>query len=63
MEAFPARQAPQSATRLLGGLTLHWADKPDGRNRQIQMQATSRWATSRRWRGLCTTRVGNAPSS
>jgi hypothetical protein len=41
LEAFATRQPPRSATQLLDRLTLHWADKPGGRTRQIQMQATS----------------------
>lgn len=46
VEAFGARQPPRSATQRLDRLTLHWADKPGGRTRQIQMPATSallRW--------------------
>jgi len=49
LEAFATRQPPRSATQLLDRLTLHWADKPGGRTRQIQMQATSallRWAVA-----------------
>jgi len=49
LDAFVSRQPPQSATQLLDRLTLHWADKPGGRTRQIQMQATSallRWAVA-----------------
>ncbi|MCS5697593.1 hypothetical protein NZK32_00845 [Cyanobium sp. FGCU-52] len=49
LDAFDSRQPPQSATQLLDRLTLHWADKPGGRTRQIQMQATSallRWAVA-----------------
>ncbi|NCU91062.1 MAG: hypothetical protein EBV44_03715 [Synechococcaceae bacterium WB7_1B_046] len=49
LDAFVSRHPPQSATQLLDRLTLHWADKPGGRTRQIQMQATSallRWAVA-----------------
>jgi integrase len=49
LEAFATRQPPRSAAQLLDRLTLHWADKPGGRTRQIQMQATSallRWAVA-----------------
>ncbi len=49
LEAFATRQPPRSAPQLLDRLTLHWADKPGGRTRQIQMQATSallRWAVA-----------------
>lgn len=50
LEAFATHQPPRSAAQLLDRLTLHWADKPGGRTRQIQMQATSallRWAVAR----------------
>ena len=49
LEALTARQPPRNASQLLDRLTLHWADKPGGRTRQIQMQATSallRWAVT-----------------
>lgn len=49
LEAVSSRQPPRSAVQLLDRLTLHWADKPGGRTRQIQMQATSallRWGVA-----------------
>ena len=48
-EAVTSRQPPRTAVQLLDRLTFHWADKPGGRTRQIQMQATSallRWAVA-----------------
>ena len=36
LEAFATRQPPRSAAQLLDRLTLHWADKPGGRTRQIR---------------------------
>ena len=49
LEEISSRQPPRSADQLLDRLTHHWADKPGGRTRQIQMQATSallRWAVA-----------------
>jgi len=49
LDAFVSRHPPQSPTQLLDRLTLHWADKPGGRTRQIQVQATAamlRWAVA-----------------